>query len=178
MKLLKTLVVAALLMVASPAFAETSIGILDLQRLLQEAKAAQNIQDQVNAQREQFSKELDQEEQALREKEKAIIDAAKDLSKEELQDKRIEFQKAYGEARAKAQASRDRIERALLIAMGKLREEIAAVVEEISKEDGYDLVLARQNLIAGGEGLDISDKTLERLNKKVSTIALEFDSQS
>ena len=160
----------------SGAHAETNIGILDLQLLLSEAKAAKNIQEQVNAQREKFVQDLAAEEEILRAQEKAIIDEAQGLSQDELAKKRGEFERSFQEARAKAQTGKARIERALVKAMEQLRGEISSVVDEILEQDGYDIVLPKQNLIAGGDDMDISKKTLERLNAKVTEINLEIES--
>ena len=168
------LLVAVLVLSPLQAQASSKIAVLDLQYLLSEAKAAQGIQDQVNKQRESFLKELEAQENALRDKEKSILEKAKDMSQEELEEQRVAFEKEFQEARAKAQSNKVKIERALGVAMEKLRGEMSSVVEGIAKEQGYDLVLPRQNVIVGGDDLDISKETLKRLNKKVAKIELEL----
>lgn len=169
--------VMSLCLIASSVQAETSIGILDVQQLLRDSKAAQSIQEQVDVERQAFLKKLAERENSLRDKEQALLKEAPSLSQEELNERRAAFEKEFQEARHAAQQQKDALDKALLDGMTKLREIIFEVVDQVSAEKGYDLILARQNVVSGGDNLDISEETLSILNQRVNNIPLALSGQ-
>jgi Skp family chaperone for outer membrane proteins len=58
--------------------------------------------------------------------------------------------------------------------MDTLREQLYLTVQSIADEKGYDLVISSRDVIAGAKSLDITEETLQRMNKNVSDIKLDI----
>lgn len=155
--------------------ADASVAVVDVQSLLSDSKAAKNIQKQIQGYREKFLEELSKRETELREMDKALMKEKDKLSSEELAKRRQAFEKQFAETGAMAQKKRKELDRATFNAVGQLKESLFQVVQDIASEQGYELVISRQNVVVGAKSIDISDEAMARLNKKVSKIKLELE---
>ncbi|MGH1403210.1 MAG: OmpH family outer membrane protein [Alphaproteobacteria bacterium] len=154
------------------AMAQINIAVVDVERVLSEAKASKSIQKQVDKKREAFLSEVKKEEDKLRNEQKAIEAKRNELSKEELIKKAQEFEKRRIDARKKIQANKASLDKAYNEAMNKLTRVIYEASQEIADEDGIDLVITRQNIIVGNMSLDITKKVVTRINKKLPKLNL------
>lgn len=154
--------------------AEASIGILDVQKILSESKAAQHMQEQMEKEQKSFLDALKKKEEALRAREKKILENASSMSKDELNEKKQNFAKDFQASRQFAQENKQRLDRALAEGMQKLRLELFETVEDVSDKGGYTLILPKQLIFAGGETLDITDETLKALDKSLKKVDLDF----
>ncbi len=154
------------LLLASPAVAELKIGYLDLSRVLEDSP-------QYAAARKSLQKELDRRERDLRAK-------AEQLKKLEDKFKRDSKVMSEGEARRlerdiltrqrQLKNSRDEYRDELSLRQNeerkKLLQEVAEVVKQIGKDEGFDLILTPESVAYRSPRVDISDKVLSRLKKK------------
>ncbi len=157
---------------ASPASAQINIAVVDVDRVLSEAKAAKSIQKQVDKKRAAFLSEVKKEEDKLRAEQKAIEAKRNDLSKDELIKKAQEFEKRRIDARNKIQSNKASLDKSYNKAMNKLTGIIYEATQEIADEDKIDLVITRQNIIVGNMSLDITQKVVARINKKLPKLDL------
>ncbi len=155
--------------------ADVAIGVVDVQSLLTNSDAAKSIQKQVQAEREKFLSELSKHEDVLRDMEKALVDGAKDLSDEQKVQKKKEFEEKFMETREIAQKGKGKIDKALVSAMSDLKDEAFKAIEFVAKDKGYNLILARQQVVASDKAIDISKESLKKLNDSISSITLKLD---
>lgn len=153
--------------------AETSIAVVDVQKLMTESKAAKDIQQQMQKKKDSFLAELSKEETELRDKEKKLVAEKANLSEEEFAKKAKEFEQKLIETRKAAQGKKRTIDEASAKALAKLRNEIYKVVEVISAEKGYNLVISRQYVVLGEKSIDISDEAMTKLDAAITKIPLE-----
>lgn len=176
--LVKAVIVTAILMIWMPAVSmaadSTAVAVVDVQKLLKDSKAGINIQQQLETHKTKFLAEIAQQEQKLRDDEKALSGQRGSLPVEEFAKKAREFESELTESRRLAQERKRALEDAAAKSIGKLRDEIVKIVQQISDEKGYSLVINRQNVVISSKGMDITDETLARLDKAVSQIALEI----
>jgi outer membrane protein len=157
------------------AMAQTSIAVVDVQRLLTESEAAKSIQKQVQAKREKFLTVLSAQERELREMERELVEPKSDIPKERQAENKKAFEERFQQTRQMAQKARHDLDAATAKAMAQLRDAVYEVVGAIADERGYTLVLAKQNVVIGDKSIDISEESLNRLNKAVSDIKLEVE---
>lgn len=175
-KLLLCATLALFIMVAhsSSAFAEQKIAVVDVQRVLNDSKAAKSVQDQLQKKREAYQKELASQEKELKALQDSVVGASDSLSKEEVQQKRAEFEKKLLKMRNLVKKRRGALELAAANALEDLRNEVVKVVAELAQEQSYTMVITRQNVILAEKELEITDEVMKRLNKKVKTLKLEI----
>jgi len=159
---------------APAAQAEISLAVVDVNKILSESKAAKSIQKQVEDQRKKFLSEIEGEEKKLREEQKQIEKQSGDLSKEELTKKAREFEEKRLEARKLLHGRKAALDKAYGEGMKVLSNTIYDVVQKISEEKGYDLVITRQNVVVGSSSLDITGDVMSKLNDVLTNVKLKI----
>lgn len=156
--------------------AEVAIGVVDVQLMLRESDAAYDIQKQVQAQKEQFLAEVSKQEQALKALEQELSERHASMPADEFAEKRKGFETRFVETRRLTLKRKKSLDDAVNTAMSALTEHIYKIVQEIADERGYNMVLSRQNVVVGGESVDVTEDAMKRLNKAVSSVPLKIES--
>ena len=156
------------------AFAEGSIGVVDVRHILTNADAAKHVEVQRQKLREKFLTETTKIEQDLRAEEKALLEQRSKLSQEEYFSKRSAYEAKILEIRKQTQKKRRQLEDASNAAMDVLRDQLYVVVQSIANEREFELVISNQNVIAGEKSLDITEETMKRLNEQLKQIPLKL----
>lgn len=160
------LILALSLFLSVPVLAQTSIAVVDVEKVLNEAKAAKNLNKERKDAREKLLSELSKKEQALREEGKALFNERKDLSEEEFVKKQKAYEEKLLEMRKATQKKKRDFEDASNVALDTLKDHLAEAVKVIAKDKGYTLVISNRNVIAGENSLDITNDTIKALNDK------------
>ncbi len=174
--LLATLFMAFTFFVAAPAFAAApTIAIVDVEKILAEAKAAKSLQKQIQAKKESFQKEFSGKEAELKKTETALMEEREKLSAEEFGKKRKAYEEQIIEARKLFQKRRTSLEEGLNAAMSELRKNIAQATTDVAGEKNYDIVLTRDSVLIADKALDITADVLKKLDAKLSDIQLKVE---
>lgn len=161
---------------AAPGWAADKLGVVDVQMLMGQSKAGKSIETQVNKQRETFKAEFEKLEKELMDLQKGLEKV--DQASEDFAKKRGDLEKRMMEANRLVQQRRQSLDRAAAQAVMQLETEIVKAVGEIAKVDGYTLVVRSQAVVVAGTELDITDRVLKELDKKVSDIKLSMDGEN
>lgn len=153
---------------------DTPFAIVDVQAILEKSKAAMSVQSQVKSHREKLQKEVSKHEDELRKKEKELLEKRSSMTQEEFAKQGQEFEKELMETRKLVQKRKNGLEDALSESLGKLRDEIAGIVEDISEERGYQIVFSERRIIFASDDTDITKEVTDRLNKQLSKIDLKI----
>lgn len=151
-----------------------SIAVVDTQLLLSQSEAAKSIQEQVATYHDETVKDLLGKEKDLRDREKALLEKKEELSEDELLAKRKEFEKDFIAAQKLSQEKKATLDEAYTKAMTELMNHVYEVVQAISDEKSYDLVISKKNVVIGAKSLDVSEEAMKRLNEKVEKISLNL----
>ncbi len=155
----------ALWCLASPAFAELKIAVLDVQRAVLQSEEAQAFVQQVQEQLgpdETKVRKLQADAQKLQErmqKDGAIMSEAE---RRELAEQLEEMAVNYKYLLGKLQSAQKEKQQQLLTQMNPKLEQ---AVREVLSEERYDLVLQRQALVFASDSIDITAKVTARLDK-------------
>ncbi len=166
----------AFLVLLSPlAMAEPlKIAVVDVEKILNDSAAGKSIQSQLKSRRESFQKEFKAKEDVLMQSEKTLVQQKNDVSPEEFAKKRQAFEKQLMETRSLFQKRRNSLDKGLGNALSDLRKNILSVSAEVADEGKYQIVLTRDSVVIVEKSMDITDKVLSRLNKKISNIKLDI----
>lgn len=152
----------------------TTVAVVDVQKLMKDSKAGMDIQQQLETHKTKFLTEIGKQEQKLRDDEKALSGKRSSMAPEEFAKEAKKFEGELTESRRMAQERKKALEDAASKSMGKLRDEILKIVQQIADERKFSLVINRQNVIISGKDMDITEETLARLDKAISKVALEI----
>lgn len=149
------------------------LAVVDVQALMGKSKAGKSIETQVNKQRDAFKEEFSKLEKELVDMQKALEKV--DPKSEEFATKRKDLEKRMMEGNRLVQDRRQALDKAASQAVMELEKQIVMTVGEIAKSDGYTLVVRSQSVVVAESNLDITDKVLGALDKKISDVKVNVE---
>ncbi len=178
-KLLAGCLLASLAMiVVAPALAQKvpppAVAILDVRRLLNDSLAAKSIRPQIARLRKDFQREIRDRESALRKAEQDLLGQRAILAPEAFAKRRRQFEARARKAQQEVQTRKQAIDRALSLAMRRIRIAISTVAGKIATENKINIVMLKSAVLMSATNLEITAETLKRLNKQLPKVKVEF----
>ncbi len=158
---------------ASAAPAAPTIAIVDVEKILAEAKAAKSLQAQLKAKKESFQKEFSAKEKELKAAETALLGQKEKVSAEEFNKQRKAYEEKVIETRKLFQKTRNSLEEGVAKAMSQMRKSIMESAAAVADEKGYDIVLTRESVLIAEKSLDITSDVLAKLDASLSDVKLQ-----
>ena len=159
---------AAVLALAAPALAEIKIGIVDLQRALNESAAGKKA-------KEQFKVEFDRMQGSLK-GEKDKLDKMKDdldkqsavLKADDRKAKADEFERRQRDLRRKLEDSDAELRKKDQELTGDILKDLAVVIQEIGQRDNYTVVLenSSSSVLYGAKSIDMTDEVIKTFDAR------------
>lgn len=173
-----TLAAAALLLagVQAPAHAQSdamqapTIAVIDMRAIMNESKAVQDIQGQINQQRSSFQKELSEQEKQLREQDKALAKQRTILPKNEFEEKRNELRQRLGGLQRNIQQKKKQLDQQYSDAMQRVQNQLIKIVRNIASEQNVDIVMNKASLVLVRSEMEITKTALQRLNQQLPSV--------
>ena len=148
---------------ARPALAELKIGIVDLQRALNESASGKKAKDQ-------FKVEFDRMQNSLK-GEKDRLDKIKDdldkqsavLKAEEAKTKADDFERKRRDLRRKLEDSDAELRKKDSELTGDILKELAVVIQQIGEREGYTVILenSSSSVLYGAKSIDVTDEVIK-----------------
>lgn len=155
--------------------AAPTIGIVDVEKIMSESKAAQDLKSQLDAKKESFQKEFSAKEKSLKEAEDGLLKERETLAPEEFAKKRKAYEEKVMDTRKLFQKSRNSLDEGLAAAMQTLNKSIVEATAAVAEEKGFDIVMRRDNVLIAANTLDITKDVLAKIDAKVTKIPLKVE---
>jgi outer membrane protein len=166
-KTLVAMLVGVSALVASNVLAQ-NIATLDSLHVVNQTGAAKRALENLKKQRDAAQAKINQLEAPLIAKQKQLAEQQSAMSADKLKAEQEAFRKQAEAFRAEASKIQENLQQEGLKMRKNIAEAVSAVVAEIAKEKGYDLVIPKAAVVyAGPKVLDISDEVLKRANAKL-----------
>ena len=141
------------------------VGYVDMDRVFDEytetQKASQELNKDITARRKEITK-LENEITSLREElntQEALLSKEERLKRaQEINQKIFDLQKYVRDVEMDLARKEETMTKKLITA-------IYNVVQEIGRKEGYTLILRKDSILYGGEGMDLTDEVIKVLNK-------------
>lgn len=150
--------------------------IVDVQRVLSESAAGKNIQSQFDKEQARIEEEAAKKDAALKSKRDELVKKQPDMEKDEFVRQGNQFQQEIATARNALSAHSRNLKAATAEAVKKLRLQMVQVVSDLANEEGYALVMSKQNIILAEKSMDVTGDVVARLNKAVKKIKVDLPS--
>jgi len=158
----------SVLVLAGPAAAELKIGIVDLQRALNESAAGKKAKDQFKVEVDRMQDSLKREKDALDrmkddlEKKSAVV---KDEQRKTMAD---EFERKRRDLRRKLEDSDAELRKKDSELTSGILKEIAGVIQEIGEREGYTLIFETSSaaVLYGSKAIDITEEVIRTFDAK------------
>ena len=150
------------------------IAVVDVSALLKDSKAAESIQEQVAKKRKEYQGQIGKLEEKLKATEKQLLELRKNDDAEGFGKKRKDFEEQFRSTQEEVQELRSKLDKGFAKGMAELRQNIVEIVADIAKENTYNLVVSRQEVVIVSKDLDITEDVLKRLNKDLPKVKVSF----
>lgn len=154
-----------------------AVGVVDVQVIMQNSKAGQNIQNQLDNKRKEYQGQISSKETGLRDKEKNILEQKDSLSETEFSQQRKAFEQDVLEAQKMVQDNKRSLEVGFGNALAQLHDEVRAAISVIAKERKYAMVLSKDAVIIAEKSMDITDEVIESLDKRITKVKIDWSAQ-
>ncbi|GBD42008.1 hypothetical protein HRbin39_01395 [bacterium HR39] len=159
-----------LTLLAAPAAAQgplppAVVAVVDYQRVLREAKAAQSIRRQLEERRAAFEREVREEQARLVERERELTRQRPLLSPEAFAERRRQFEEEAARVQRLVQSRRQELDRAAAEAYARVRDAVVRVVSELAEEKGFNLVLPSSAVLLFAPELDLTEDVLKGVDR-------------
>jgi Skp family chaperone for outer membrane proteins len=154
----------------------TVIAILDMERILRESKAAKNLREEIDSQRQAHQATLREQENALRAADQELARQRAVLSAEAFAAKRKELQEQAIGLQQELLSRQKEIEELFGRGINQVRNALAEVAKEIADERGISLILLKATIVLASRDLDITEEALQRLDERLPAVTLAKES--
>jgi Skp family chaperone for outer membrane proteins len=144
--------------------------VIDYQRVMREAKAAQSIRNQVEARRVRYQEEIAAEEARLLEADRELARQRSILETEAFNERRKAFEEEVAQVQRFVQERRQQLDDVSAMALGEVREAVIQVVGQLADERGFNLVLPSAGVLLFSPQIDITDQVLDRLDTQLPDV--------
>ena len=151
-----------------------TIMVVDVQSLLQNSKSAKMVRQQIEGKRNEYAKEISQQEETLRQERDSLQRQQSSLSADVLNQKGREFQAKVNELDRNVQSKRQALERSNAEALEKIQEVMLKIITDIAKDRKANLVFQRSELVLFDQGFDVTDEVLQKLDEQLPTLTVNF----
>ena len=158
---------------ASTAYSESKIAVLDVIKLLKESKAAISMKDQLTTVAKQYREEEQKKQKEIQKQEEELLRQKATLTPEAFSDRKNTFEKKVIEFNKESQAKRKALAKAERDAVTQIEDEVEKVVKAIIDSDKITAVFRKSAIILGDTSIDITEKVVVELNKKLSTVTVK-----
>ena len=145
---------------------------IDFTEVLNQSKAGADAQQRLKNKFESESKKFSAEEENLRKQESELISQKKALSNEDYQKKVDELRKKVAKLQTDKQNSLNGIAKSRAQARQELLKNVNPILKTYMEENNIRLIVDKQSVILGDTTLEITDKIIELLNQKLSSIKI------
>ena len=145
---------------------------IDYTRVLNQSKAGADAQQKLKNKFESESKKFLTEEENIKKQENELIAQKKALSNEDYQKKIDELRKKVAKLQVDKQNSLNEIAKSRALAKEELLKNVNPILKTYMEENKIRLIVDKQSVILGDTTLEITDKIIEILNQKLSSIKI------
>ena len=178
-KLSNFLVFTIILTFSHSSFADnypnTSIGVLDLNRVLLDSKAAKSAAEEIDKIAKVIENELiDSDENMVKEQNK-LIESQSIMAPEAFELKRKEYEEKVKNYNIERQKKLISIEDLIESSRNEILNELKPILEEISENKGITVILEKGTILLNAETMDITDEVIKTLNKELPKIEVSLE---
>lgn len=151
-------------------FPETSIGIIDINRILSESKAAIDASKQIEKIARDIEDEIKEGDEKIIKEQNLLIESQAIMAPEAFETKRLEYESKIQKYNNERQAKLLKIDELIATSRNDVLNALKPILEEVSNEKGITVLLEKASVMLNADKMDISDEVIKLLNKELSSL--------
>lgn len=150
------------------------IGIVDVQKVLRDSKAAQSVRPEFDRMRKDFQNQVSEQEQRLRQAEQELTRQRAILAPEAFTQKRRAFSEEARNAQNSVQARRRQLDKAFDDTKNEILKNLVIVAREVAEARKLNMLLEKRFVFLSASTMDVTDEVISRLDKRLPKIAVKL----
>ena len=158
-----------LFLIPSTSFSDypnTSIGVIDLNKILAEADAAIMASEQIEEIAIEIESEIKNSDEAIINEQNLLIESQAIMAPEAFDSKRKEYENKVQKYNAERQSKLLKIDELIAMSRNDVLNALKPILEEISNKKGITILLEKGSVMLNADKMDITDEVLKKLNKE------------
>lgn len=157
---------------AQQAVPQPVIVVVDMTQIMREAKAAKDVQSQVELQMNAYSKEVEQKEGELKKLRDDLERQRTALAPEVFNQRSQEYQQRYTALDRDVQMKRQALQQSYSDSMTRVESIAMQIIADVAKERKATMVVAKAALLYMTDGMDVTQDVTKRLDDKLPMMAV------
>ena len=156
-------------------YPNTSIGVIDLNKILSESKAALAASEQIEKIAIDIENEIKVSDEEIINEQNLLIESQAIMAPEAFETKKNEYESKVQNYNNERQAKLMKIDELIAISRNDVLNALKPILEEISNEKGITILLEKGSVMLNADKMDITDEVLKKLNKSLPNIKVSRD---
>ena len=156
-------------------YPNTSIGVIDLNKILSEADAAITAAEQIEEIAIEIENEIKLSDEEIIKEQNSLIESQSIMAPEAFESKRNEYENKVQKYNSERQSKLIKIDELIAVSRNDILNAIKPILEEISNEKGITIILEKASIMLNADKMDITNEVLKKLNKLLPTIKVSRD---
>ena len=156
-------------------YPNTSIGIIDINKVLTESKAAKDATEQIEKiQKKSEEDSKKEDEQIIQEREK-LIEQQSVMAPEAFEVKVADFEKKVQAYQIERQEKLRKLDQMVQGARATILDKVKPIINDYANELGITVILEKNAVVMSADDMDMTDQVIEILNKSLPKIKVELE---
>tara|TARA_B100001113_G_scaffold211894_1_gene173841 strand:- start:80 stop:619 length:540 start_codon:yes stop_codon:yes gene_type:complete len=168
-----------LLLISTNLFADqypnTSIGIIDINKVLTESKAAVDATKQIEEIQKKSEQDSKNEDELIIKEREKLIEQQSVMAPEAFEVKVADFEKKVQAYQIERQEILRKLDKMVQVARAKILDEVKPIINDYANELGITVILEKNNVILSADDMDMTDEVIKILNKNLPKIKVELE---
>tara|TARA_B100001063_G_C16542068_1_gene441747 strand:+ start:17 stop:553 length:537 start_codon:yes stop_codon:yes gene_type:complete len=156
-------------------YPNTSIGVIDLNKILSDADAAITAAEQIEEIAIEIENEIKLSDEEIIKEQNLLIESQSIMAPEAFETKRNEYESKVQKYNNERQSKLMKIDELIAVSRNDILNAVKPILEEISNDKGITIVLEKASIMLNAEKMDITNEVLKKLNKSLPTIKVSRD---
>ena len=156
-------------------YPETIVGVVDLNYILSEAKAAKDAAKQIEEIAIKIEKEISDSDQTLLDEQNELVESQQIMAPAAFDEKRKDYEKKVQNYNVERQEKLVSIDLLVSESRNKVLNALKPILETISNDKGITVLLEKNSVLLNADNMDITDEALKSLNKELPSIEVKLD---
>ena len=151
-----------------------AIVVVDMMEIMRDAKAAKNVQTQVQDEMNAYTKEVARREDELKQLSDQLERQRTALAPDVFAARSQEYQQRYTALDHDVQGKRQAMQQSYSEAMTKIENTALQIVADVARERNANMVVAKAALLYMADGIDVTAEVTRRLDAKLPSVAVNL----
>ena len=154
------------------------IGVVDVQKVLRDSKAAKSIRPEFDKMRKAFQKQVSEQEQQLRQAEQELTRQRAILAPEAFNQKRRAFSQEARQAQNSVKERRRQLDQAFNDTKNEILKNLVVVARQVAEAKKLNVLLEKRFVFLSAKRMDVTNEIIARLDKRLPKLAVKLGKAS